>query len=285
MKTLFIYNSNSGRRTLKRKLFKICFCLEKTLGNVDVYASTSKEDFINKCRDACNEYDYLIFAGGDGTFNMVIQSISNQHKRPIIGVLPCGTVNDAAKNFKIRSISQGLKAIKKGKTRYFDIGKISDYYFSFVACIGAYADIPIIVSASKKMQMGKLAYYSRAMKDVLFKTKKISGKICIDNNEYLDFETGFLLIMNSTHVGGFNINSHSQNDDGKMDVFYSKPGPFNGLFPYFFPKKLVKHYQAKYIDIQFNNCNDIWDIDGEPGPKGNATINVLANHIKIFSNK
>ena len=43
----------------------------------------------------------IIVLGGDGTFNDITCGIAAMDKRPILGYIPTGTVNDIARNLKI----------------------------------------------------------------------------------------------------------------------------------------------------------------------------------------
>lgn len=99
----------------------------------------------------CGVCGVLIFAGGDGTFNMVANAVAKQETRQILGVIPTGTINDAAKNFKItRGIKRCLKIIKNKKVTQFDICKNNDEYFAFASAIGVFKDIPYAKKVSKK---------------------------------------------------------------------------------------------------------------------------------------
>ena len=283
MKALFIYNKTSGQQSINKKLTFIIESLKKTFEDLDVVESISEEHFIKTVKDSCGKYDSLIFSGGDGTFNMVVNALGEQENRPVLGVIPSGTINDAAKNFGIsRNIKKALRIIKNQKVRSFDLGKLNDKYFVFTAAIGAYADIPITTSKKAKKRFGPLAYYFKAVPS-FFKFIKIKGKIEIDGVEH-DYETPFVLIMNSTHIGGFRINPKSDISDGKMDVFLSRPGIFNSLLNYLLFRKRIKHYQGQHIKVQVS-IPDYWDIDGEKGPTGNADISVLPSHLLIYCKK
>ena len=280
MKAIFIYNKTSGKGKIAKKLDYIVSNLKEVYTTVDVVESKSEEHFIEVAKSSCGKYDSLIFSGGDGTFNMVTNALAELPNRPILGVIPTGTINDAAKNFGISAnIKKALRIIKKQRIRRFDIGKLNDKYFVFTAAIGAYADIPLITTKKDKKKFGPLAYYFKAFPK-FFKNIRISGKIEIDGVSY-DYCTPFVLIMNSTHVGGFKINPKSNIYDGKMDVFIARPAIFNSLLTYLFFPKRIKHYQGSNIKVEVH-IDDSWDIDGEEGPKGNANIEVLPSHLSIY---
>lgn len=282
MKALFLYNPNSGRGFLKKNVDYIYNNLKDNFSIFDVYASKSKEDFINTCKNSGLNYDVLLFAGGDGTFNMVINALANEDKKPILGVFPTGTVNDAAKNFNIfRGIKKNCKTIKNNVIKEFDILKINNNYGVFVAAVGQYANIPYIVKREKKKFVGALAYYFNAIPKI-FKKSKYEFELEV-NDRKMSIKSSFLLVMNSSRVGGFKINYHSDNSDGKMDIMYTEGGAFNGLLRYLFKSKKVKTISTDKAIIK-TNCNDMWDIDGEAYPSGNVEINVINQAFKIFAN-
>ena len=281
MKALFIYNKTSGRGIILKKKEYILSSLHEVFDEVECVESLSEEHFKEVVANSCGKYDSLIFAGGDGTFNMAVNALAEKDNRPTLGVIPTGTINDAAKNFGVpKNIKKALKIIKNQKKRRFDIGKLNDSYYVFAAAIGVYADIPIITTKRDKKKFGPFAYYFKAFPS-FFKLRKIEGDIEIDGVLHR-YKTPFVLIMNSTHIGGFKINPKSNISDGKMDIFLSKPGIFNSLLQYLFLRRKIKHFQGSNIKVKVN-CDDDWDLDGEKGPKGDANIKVLPSHISIYS--
>lgn len=280
MNALFLYNKNSGFGILKRKIAFIVKSLNETFEVVDVVPSISKEHFLSTASEACGKYDVLVFAGGDGTFNMVANAISKHDVRPIIGIIPTGTVNDAARNFHItRNVKKCLKIIKNQKITKFDICKINDTYFTFASAIGVFTDIPYLTKVSNKKKIGRLAYYLKAIPSI-FKRSVVKGTIKI-NDEVIPFETPFFLVMNSARVGGFKINPKSDMRDGVVDIFISKPAPLNSLLQYLFKSKKVKLIQASEFHVNIDSSMN-WDIDGEMGFKGDAHFKVVPNHLTIF---
>lgn len=281
MRALFIYNKTSGRGIILKKKEFILSSLHEVFDEVEFVESLSEEHFKEVVANSCGKYDSLIFAGGDGTFNMAVNALAEKDNRPTLGVIPTGTINDAAKNFGVpKNIKKALKIIKNQKKRRFDIGKLNDSYYVFAAAIGVYADIPIITTKKDKKKFGPFAYYFKAFPS-FFKLRNIEGDIEIDGVLH-HYKTPFVLIMNSTHIGGFRINPKSNISDGKMDIFLSKPGIFNSLLQYLFLRRKIKHFQGSNIKV-IVNCDDDWDLDGEKGPKGDANIKVLPSHISIYS--
>lgn len=282
MNALFLLNKSSGHGLSDKKKKFIISELGEVFSPVTMIESKSKKHFIETAQKSCGQYDVLVIAGGDGTVNMVVNAIADQKKRPILGLLPTGTLNDAAKIVGVRrGIRKALKIIKEQKTKRIDIGKLNDAYFVYIAVIGAYADIPYTTKKNKKTRVGPLAYYFKAVPKV-FQKKRVKGTITFEDGTSSVFEAPFIMVMNGTHVGGFNINPKSDSFDGEMDLFWTEPTIFNSLLRYLLFRHKIHRYKFKEITIT-TDCEDSWDLDGEKGPTGDAKIKVISEHLEIFS--
>jgi diacylglycerol kinase (ATP) len=284
MNALLLINFNSGRGLNKKKVAFLIDELKKIFTDVDFIRTKTDKEFSLEAYKSCGVYDALIFAGGDGTFNLVVNAIAEKENRPILGIIPTGTINDASKIFNIkRGIKSSLRAIKSQKTKSIDIGKINDKYFVFSASLGAYADIPFRTEKAKKKIFGPLAYYVKAVPEV-FKKSSFKGIIKFEDNTSMVFEAPFLLILNGTHMGGFKINKNSDSSDGEMDLFFSEPALFNSLLRFLLFRYKLKHYSFKEIEI-ITNYMKKWDMDGEIGPTGTVRISVENGKISAFCNE
>ena len=247
----------------------------------DFVITKSREDFIERAKGACGTYDVLLFAGGDGTFNMVVNALAEQENRPILGAFPTGTVNDLAKNFGLnKNVKRSLKVLKENRPLEFDIVKAGDQYFGYTAAIGLFSNIPYDTKVKKKSIWGRLAYYFKGI-GYSFSRKRIQGTITIDEQK-IPFKCPFLIVLNSKYIGGFKINKRSNNHDGVVDIMFAEKGMFNGLLRYLIRKKKIKRYQAQEFSIDAGK-DILWDYDGEKGNIGPMSFKVLPNHLKIFA--
>lgn len=286
MKSIFIYNPHSGKHKSQKKLNYLINGLRNHFHEIDIVVTTSFEDTISKAKDACGKYDHLIFAGGDGTFNNILNGIGECHNKPILGYIPFGTINDLARNLDIpRNYKKALQTIINGKIKEFDYGKLNNQYFGYVSAIGSFTNISYRTKQGLKSVIGRFGYYIYGIKEI-FKLRYINVKITIDG-EVFEERTPLILILNSRNVGGFRINRASVCDDGKFDVFIVKPGFMKGLFNFvrffiFKRGKKIIHRHAKNIVAEIPD-NVVWCIDGESGDTGNASIKVCDDKIKIYS--
>lgn len=282
MKTLFLYNPSSGKGLSNKKIDKILTKLRHIFEDVDYQECLKPLDVLNFAQNSCGKYDALIFAGGDGTFHQVVNGIASQEVRPILGVIPCGTLNDACKNFGYSThYSKSLRIFQKPLIQTFDIFQVNDTYGVFSLSAGTFSNIPYAVKSRSKKKIGRFSYYQMAFKE-LGNKEKISGTIVTSTDQKINYRCSFLLALNSQFMGGFKINPSSDMNDGRVDLFYTDKGWFNGLFRYFFRRHKIQHYELKEYTI-INQQNVTWDVDGEPLSSSQIHLKVLQNHIKIFS--
>ncbi len=283
-KALYLYSDKSGKnKSIKRHNFIVKRLSEKY--DVTSFCSSSLDEFNETVKHSYEKYDVLIVAGGDGTFNRLVNALGplEKEKRPIVGYIPTGTINDAGKSLGIKgNIKQALKVIIDGYTADIDIGKVNNSYFIFVLAIGQYSDIAYITKRDEKIKFGRLAYYFQALKEA-FKIRKIKVNLICDGVNY-EVTTPFVLIMNSVHVGGFPVNFKNSIRDGKFDIYLTKPGLFNGLLHFLFFKIKTKHIRCSSLTVS-TNCLDSWCVDGEKGESGELEVSCLKANLKIFANE
>jgi len=281
MKVLYLYSDKTGIAKSERKVEKLNKSLREIYSDITIKKTENLGDFEKNIRDSAGIFDILIVAGGDGTVKYaagVLMSIPKE-KRPALGYIPTGTVNDAGKAVGYRgSIRQALKVLKAGNTDMVDICKVNDEYFTFVCAAGAFSDISYVVKRGSKKILGRLAYYFYAISQV-FRRKTIEAEIEIKDQKFT-VKTPFILIMNSRNVGGFPVNFDYSVKDGQIEVYITKPGLFNGLLHYAFFKVKTSKLKVDHIKVTLKN-DDYWCFDGERGDQKTVEISVLKQELKV----
>ena len=162
MKVLYLYSDKTGVAKSERKVKKLNNSLREIYPDIIIKKTENLGDFEKNIKESAGVFDVLIVAGGDGTLKFtvgVLMSIEKS-KRPVLGYIPTGTVNDAGKAVGIKgSIRQALKVLRKGNTDYVDICKVNNEYFNFVCAAGAFSDISYVVKRGSKKILGRLAYF------------------------------------------------------------------------------------------------------------------------------
>ena len=291
MKTLFIYNPNSGQKLIRIYLWDILNNLAKAEYDLKVYPTRKSGECLNYIKENGSKYDLVIVSGGDGTLNEAINGLMSLRKRPNLGYIPAGTTNDFGATHKIpRDMNKASKSIIEGKNIYkIDIGKFNDRYFDYVAAFGAFTDVAYNTPQDIKNRLGHLAYLVsgiEALKEI--KPYKIHIK-----TEDIEIEDEFIygMITNTYQVGGlYRFNkSHVKFDDGLFEVTLVKNVQDPLELAEMAASLAEENVKSEYV-IRFK-CKNIslisdkqlsWTLDGENGGRTDkAEIKVLNKAITL----
>ena len=280
MNAIFIYNPLSGHHINKRKINYAKTQLEKRFQNIELVASLSADHFRHVIKNSCGKYDVLIIAGGDGTINMALNIIAKETNRPILCIIPHGTVNDGIRNIGgSPNFKKSIKNIVNNSPKDIDIFSVNNHYCLYVAATGAYSDLSYITPNKDKLIFGKFAYYFRAIPRFFHKIR-INGKVRFEGKE-ITFTSPFILILNGKRMGGFTINKSSKLDDGKIELYLAKSSFGNSLPKYFLRRNSIPKYSLENFTIELDSkC--AWDFDGEKYEAGNVEVKVLKKHLKVI---
>ncbi len=296
MKCVFIYNPVGGKGIIAKKREYIVKELKEKYDEVDVRETKCAGDMTNIARESVGKYDAIIFAGGDGSFNELVQGIAEFEKQPVLGYIPSGTVNDVAHSLGIpNKIKKALKVIKTGKVEKIDCMKVNDRYAVYVVTAGAFTSATYTTPQKQKNQIGRIAYGLEGIKHNLnFQPFSV---ICHSEKGEISTE-GCILIafINSKYVAGFKMNKRADLQDGEMEVaiveqqkkknIFKRIGSYlalAGLFVIGYRAKLnhVTHIKGKAFDVEVDETA-VWNIDGEKGVNGKIHIEVVPKKVNII---
>ena len=283
-KALFLYTDDSGHGQVVAHLAQMIARLEEHFPRLETKRTYSMEEGAKLAREACGNYEVLIFSGGDGTFNNIVSALLDQENPPVLGYINGGTISDIGQNFGVKgNYRRALRIIEEGHTCGFDVGEVGGHYFTYMAAVGAFADISYVTKRKYKRRLGRIAYYTRAVGEAL-KPTRVHCHIKADGVDY-DVNTPFILCLSGRNVGGFRVNSRKSSiHDGKFELYLTKPGLFNGLLHYLFFKMRTTKIEAADIDIQVDHPLP-WCLDGEAGPIGDVHIKARDSKLRVFCAK
>lgn len=297
MKCMFVFNPQSGKGKVLKKIDFIKQKLQQKFEEVVFCETKSRQDLIDKVCLACNNFDYLIFSGGDGTVNDVINAMIKNKNKPILGYIPSGTCNDFAKSVGIsKNIKRAIRTICNGQPKKFD-GFVANNRFGVYVCgSGIFTSASYATKQKTKHFLGKLGYYFHSAKEI-FSAKSMNISFSLDGSIFQEHNSVLFLLVNSHSVAGWKFNKNANLHDGKMDFVSietkkkNKKIGFKALFlilrMFLFglnsirKSKNVKISQfqtAKIISLQ----NNIINIDGENGGIGNITLEVKRDLFQII---
>ncbi len=259
---------------------------------VSVYVTVASGDGIEVARQRAGDYDLVVCAGGDGTFNEVASGVIQSGTACPIGYIPCGSTNDFANSLGLsKNILQAAKDIVNGEPADFDMGDFGGRHFSYVASFGAFTKASYATTQSVKNSLGHLAYILGGIKEL----PSLHGYPAkVQTDEGLVFEGKYLFgaISNSTSVGGILTLDPNRVDlsDGLFEVLLVKC-PANildlnecilALTKQNYESRMIDFCSAKRVTVTADASMD-WTLDGEHEP-GHDYVEVrnLHNAIRVM---
>lgn len=168
---LLIANPKAKRFSEKR-LLKALGILSANGFDVEVKKTSFKGEAEVLSRELSHDYNIIIAAGGDGTFNEVINGLALTEKK--MAILPMGTTNVLAKELDIEEDVEGaVMRIINGKERLLSVGSITlqsppiSRYFCLMAGIGFDGEAVYGCNETLKRFLGKGAYILSGLKTLL----------------------------------------------------------------------------------------------------------------------
>ncbi|MBQ9303605.1 diacylglycerol kinase family protein [Butyrivibrio sp.] len=240
--------------------------------------------------------DMIMCSGGDGTLNHVMNAIMHMKKKPLLSYVPSGSTNDFAKGLGIPSSkAKAIEVVSKGMPYTYDVGRMNDKYFNYVAAFGAFSKVSYATDQDLKNVLGYAAYVISAIAEL----PQNIGYSCHMKIEADDlYEEGdfiFGAISNSASVAGMTLfaDSDIKQDDGFMELLLIKTpknlAEFNAVItalatkepdnPYIIYKQVKS---AKFV----SDDETEWTLDGEFGGAFKETeIEVVEKAITILVGK
>ena len=295
MNCIFMYNPVSGKGKIGKKLDFIVKELKEKYDEVNVFATKKAGDMREMASLAIGRYDAIVFAGGDGSFNEVLQGIADKENLPELGYIPTGTANDIAHTLKIpKNVKKALKIVKTGRNEMLDCMKVNDGYAMYVVAAGAFTSATYETPQASKNQIGKIAYFVEGAKNNL---NLEVFDVAFDGDSHVNREESvFISFMNSRYVAGFKVNRLASLQDGKIEGavirrkkncnFFQKLGALLSV-----AKMFVFGWRAKDKQTTCFECahfvvdvpdDVVWNFDGEKGVCGKIKISVVPKKINMI---
>ncbi len=292
-KCLFIYNPQSGKCKIKEKEGYIVERLSEKF-DVEVAHSQYAGHIGEIIRERGAEFDLIVGAGGDGTLNEIIDAVMSLDKKPTLGYIPSGTVNDVAHSLFIsKKLKKAVDNILKGETFSHDVMKINNKYGIYVCCAGLFTEASYATDQKTKKKMGKLAYFFHGAKG-MFTTKALNLKLSYDGGE-IEGKYAIMLVNNSRYTAGMKINKKASLNDGLVDVVLvdtkkdrvSFGSALRVMFMFlrgferYIGRKHFHHFLVPAFSVQLGNEVTI-NLDGEKISAGSFEASVIKEAINII---
>jgi YegS/Rv2252/BmrU family lipid kinase len=201
-RALLIFNPKAGLTVFTQNLYDVLDKLSSSGFLVTAYPTQAPRDAYRMALELGSDYDYLLCAGGDGTFSEVVDALMQLEKRPLLGYIPCGTTNDFAYSMGLPTdVFKATEVICAGVPVGIDIGQFQQDYFSYIAAFGLFTDVSYATPQNLKNVLGHTAYMLEGVKRLAnIRTWKLHIRC---DGEEVEGDFAFGMITNSKSVGGF----------------------------------------------------------------------------------
>jgi diacylglycerol kinase family enzyme len=259
-KVAILFNPSAGRGIALRSKSRMEELLQRYDIPYDLFVTQSEEDVVRLTGEKCEEYAVLVGAGGDSTFNIMINEIFRRSADVTFGMIGLGSSNDIVKEFGIDSLKKACSALKGRRTKQVDLGSIEEDHFLLRLFLGqANVGLGVFVSqyvedlvssgspwAKHQVLAGVSGIYdtfrSRKVPMVLkleSKDGEIHGKFILASfNNIRYWATGRLLCPDA------------RPDDGKLDGCFIDDCTFSRLLGISLMAKKGKHIKAKEVEVR-----------------------------------
>jgi len=163
--------------------------IENRAGNLRVFITKRRGDAERFAR-AHQDADLVIAAGGDGTFNEVINGL--MPAGGTVAFLPLGTTNVLAYELgQPKGLEAQVENIFNSNARNISLGKINDRYFALMAGIGFDGETVYRLNSRLKGYVGKGAYVVSGLK-VWQKNIQKTMRVKTDKGDIINCRTAIL---------------------------------------------------------------------------------------------
>ena len=272
-KCVIIYNKKSGKIKPKQLIGMFYDVVEKYDYELTVVTTKKPGDATEKVMALSDDVDLVIAAGGDGTFDEVINGNMQRKHRLLLAQLPLGTTNDIGAMFGLtQNYKRDLEIILEGIKKNIDIIMMNGRPFVYVAAFGNFINVSFDTPKKWKEIFGRLAYFLFGFTEMYQRIRMNKIKYTVDGKTK-EGEFSFIFITNSSRIGGVEgVYPDMKLDDNKFEVLLcnlkTKPEILKALV---YAKNNgvmnvpgCEYYSTDKIDIEFDHIpKHSWGLDGE----------------------
>lgn len=228
MPAKLIVSAYSGRWLARERLPEVRAALDAAGVEYDPVVSERSRHCETLAAEAARAgFSPIVVAGGDGAMNEVINGLAQVQSGRLgpVGVFPLGTANDFADMIGLpRDFGEAARAIKAGKTKTVDLGRVNGRYFDNNSAIGLE---PTVTLQNMRLTWlrGTIRYLVAAVM-VVMRAPKWDAKLEWDDGRY-EGSVALVTIGNTRRTGGFFMTPEAISDDGLLDIVYA-PGMGQG---------------------------------------------------------
>ena len=288
MKYGIIANPVSGKRSLSDKhklLNEIAGILkDAAIAGLD---TKSPEEFSRAACELSQKAEILLVAGGDGTFSLVLNSVS---KEVPLGFLPFGSGDVLRHTFNLpRCPKENARLIQKGKEHLKDIISCDGKTKALFASIGIEGSILLERDNYLENNLIGFTAYGLATLKILFDGYiKADLRVLMDSKEVTTSSSLTAVITKLPYYGyGFKVVPQAQCDDGYLHMLILNAGPIATLYALATSlaggNRMGEYYKAKEININ-TSTEQLLQRNGDPEKEKRTrfSFKVLPKELKLI---
>lgn len=163
-RVLLLVNSVSGTKNAVSQLFDTVRYLTLYHCLVTVFPIVPAQGLVSErippiLKDGA--FDVIACCGGDGTLNHLVNVLVKNGIDLPVGYIPSGSTNDFSRSLnrgRTLTLEDQCMAIAGGSLFSYDIGKVNDLYFNYIAAFGAFTRVSYDTPQKWKNTFGYGAY-------------------------------------------------------------------------------------------------------------------------------
>jgi diacylglycerol kinase (ATP) len=271
MRLRLLVNPAAGKGKGRRYLRRLLRYLESRRLEFDCRLSEGPGHLTDLARELSlrrGGQDIPVVCGGDGSVNEVVNGLDSSS--PPLGILPCGTGDDIARNLGIpRGIPEACDVILNGQVRTLDLVQAGSRRFLTIGGAGIDSEVTRLANSSRLALPGPVLYsWAVLLAFPSFRPRQFT--ITADSWKY-EGRLMFAAVANApVYGGGMRLSPDSAMDDGRMEIcIVEEMGRLELLanFPKIFRGTHLAHpkfrvLQARRARIESSEAADFY-ADGE----------------------
>lgn len=286
---MIIMNPSSGKAEAREYIQAAEEVLQGAGYQVTVNETAGEGDATSFCVQACSEgCDLVVAIGGDGTLHETMNGLADQQHRPVLGIVPMGTVNDFARALQIPLIpEEAIRNLASPRTRRVDMGRLNERLFVNVVAAGSLAGSLSSVTSEDKNRLGFLAYLREGIKELT--SSKAHPLTIIHDGQTWEGSSPLFIAALTNSVGGFEkLAPSAAVDDGLLHCFIVKDlhllnsvtVSISLLLGNLRNHKDVIYFTAREVTLRSSEPVRT-NVDGEAGPLLPLTLSTIPRHIQV----
>lgn len=222
-----LFNPSAGRGKALKKKGRLEQLLLEWEVPFDLMVTASEDNLRARTRECAGRYRALAGAGGDSTFQIMIDEIVRSRAEVDFGLIAVGSSNDVAREFELHSLEKACAALKRGRTRSIDLGSIEHdgeilRYFIGQANIGLGARVNRYVEKMSEKRPLLAAFQSLAgTLGIIRSYRKKEVPLHLTVLSEGQRSDGFYVVANFSNIrfwaSGRTLNPSARPDDGQLD--------------------------------------------------------------------